>query len=389
MNIFIEIYMLICVMMLLFDIVFLIIKNRSMSASHPRNTIFEKSLCRELEKYHKTGSFSESFIRHLPKKLSRCQNMISLITLVENNPEEKDLFRTYIFDQIDNYAKKSNYDQAYYTYVISTYSYEEKRVPPDFAAKVLDFLESTSLYTFINTMNALYAFGEDFLLLRSFDKIDERKGFYNKKLFVDGLLTAHVDFERFNKKILNHFEHYSPYLQDCLLDYFRLGAFDASDLCLSLIKNPQTDLQVQYTSMRYFAKYPNNEARELFLTILSNQEESWLKQMLAIQGLVNYNDFAVRSALKSKVTSSNWYVRVNAIKALHKIGMDRSDIAEILSLQDKYTTDALLYQYCNDESMSRYIADVIHSIEMQSAQTDEHDNNHSENVALTSTVVER
>lgn len=363
MNFLIKVYMILCVMMLLFDFVFLFVRNRELAAAKPHQTIFEKLLLREMERYHKTGSFSEFFARHLPKALSDCRNLVCLFSLIENKPTEKELFRPYIFDQIDTYAKKSNYEQAYYVYVISRYSYRENRVPPAFAAKVLDFLDSTSLYTFSNTMNALYAFGEDHLLLHSFKKIDERKGFYNKKLFVDGLLTAQVDSNTFNAKVLAHFENYSPYLQDCLLDYFRLAAFDVAELCIRLIKDPHTDSQVQYSAMRYFAKYPNPDARILFLSILSHPEESWLKQMLSIQALANYSDAQVQSALKAKVTSPNWYVRTNAIKALHKIGMTTSDVLEILRLHDKYTTDALLYQYRDDEPMYRYIIEAIHSLE--------------------------
>lgn len=370
MNFFIKVYMILSVTMLLFDIVFLLVRNRELSAAELRQTSFEKTLLREKEKYHETGSFSESFMHYLPKALSNCQNLICLFGLIENKPAEKELFRPYIFDLIDTYAKKSNYEQAYYTYVISTYSYREKRVPPAFAAKVMDFWDSTSLYTFVNTMNALYAFGEDHLLLRSFEKIDERKGFYHKKLFIDGLLTAQVDFDTFNLKVLAHFDRYSPYLQDCLLDYFRMAAFDVSGLCIRLMKDAHTDPQVQYTAMRYFAKFPHPEARELFLSILSHSEESWLKQMLAIQALANYSDAQVQTALKAKVTNPNWYVRTNAIKALYKIGMDRSDVFEILLLRDKYTTDALLYQYRNDASMSRYITETAHSLETQTAETD-------------------
>lgn len=379
MNIVIEIYMIICVMLLLFDLVFLIVKNKKISSVRPKNTAFESTISRELEQHHRTGAFSENFVRTLPKKLSKTKNMISLLSLVEDNPEEKELFRSYIFDQFDAYVKKSNYEQAYYAHVISKYDYTRSRVPSDFAAKFMQFLDSSSLYTFVNTMNALYAFGEDYLLLGSFEKIEERSGFYHKKLFVDGLLTAKVDFEVFCQKILAHFDLYSPFLQDCLLDYFRMVGFDASELCLRLIKDPQADTQVQYTAMRYFAKYPNEEAKELFLGMLDAPDDQWLRQMLAIQSLSNYQDAPVREAIKSKVTSPNWYVRTNAVRALYQNRIDKSEVFELLLLMDRYTTDALLYQFRNDEEMSHYITDTVQSLALQTAEAG---SGHAKNAAL-------
>lgn len=49
---------------------------------------------------------------------------------------------------------------------------------------LLNFLDSQSLYTFANTINCLYSIGLTQPLLRAPEKIDQRQGFYHKKLLV-------------------------------------------------------------------------------------------------------------------------------------------------------------------------------------------------------------
>ena len=90
-----------------------------------------------------------------------------------------------------------------------------------------------------------------------------------------------------------------------------------------------------------------------------------MDQMMAIQALERSEDAAAREAVLKKVTSPNWYVRTNAAAYLHRRGLTRSQIFDILYLRDAYADDALLYQYRHEKELSRYIIDTMQALRRQ------------------------
>lgn len=366
MYLMIRIYMIVCGVLLLFDILFLVVKGIRNHQLYPRNAKFERAIKREIKKYKKRGGFSKEFKESLHKLLKKTQNMITLCSMIEKRPDISHLFLDYIFAQIEEYRKKSDYEQAYYTYVISALNYDKKRMPAEYASELLGFLDSKSIYTFINTLNAFYHFGDVGIMLAAVEKINDRGNFYHKKLLVDGLLSAQVDHKELGKRLMERFPHYSAHMQESLVDYFRMSGLEASELCLKLAKNTEADSELRYGCMRYFVKYPNKEAREFFLQILT-KEEDWVAEMIAIQALSNYEDAKVKDMIKSKITSKNWHIRNNALRYLRKSMKNKDEIYEIISRRDKYTSEALLYQYADDEEMAQYISDTMRQLEEQDA----------------------
>lgn len=371
MNIIIEIYLIVCVLLLLFDILFLVMKNYRNQEFYPKNHDLAEKVREEIQNRRQAGAFTQDFEKELGEQLGKIRNLITLVDVLDGDPDAALWFRPVLFAQIEEYQKKSDYEQAYYAYVISRFDYERAPVPPEFAAKFMAFLDSKSLYTFANAMDALYRFGKTNLLLAALDKVDERQGFYHQKLLVDGLLASRADFQELNPVLVRVFDQYTPFMQECLLNFFRMTGYDASALCLRLIRNGEgTDQEVRYGAMRYFTKYPSAQSRALFLKILGRQESSWMDQMLAIQGLENSEDAAVKEAVLKKVTSPNWYVRTKAVACLHRWGLTKEQIFDILYLRDKYADNALLYQYRNEKELSRYIIDTIELLRRQDESAD-------------------
>ncbi len=362
MTLFIQFYIILCVALVLFDLGFLAVKNFKNYELYPRNTEFEAQLRREIAQRRETGSFSPDFEKKYPSMLAKTKNLITLQTVLEEMSDAVDWFRPSIYDQIDTYLKKTDYEQAYYTYIISTLDYTNDPISPEYAERFMTFLDSKSLYTFSNTMNALYRFGQVNLMLLAIDKADERGKFYHKKLLTDGILSSRVDQNELTDALTARFTQYSPHMQDCLLDIFRMGRGDASELCMKLMCSEETDEQVRYSAMRYFAKHPNEEARVFFLNILNDGQTGWVDQMLAVQALSRYSDREVYEAVKSKATSYHWHVRTNAVEYLHRQGISREEITDILRTQDKYAGEALLYQYRDDHEMTLFMIQTIQQI---------------------------
>lgn len=366
MNFIIEIYLVVCVLLLLFDILFLVMKNYKNQEFYPKNQDLEVKFREELQTRRQTGSFSPGFEEALGKSLGKVRNLITLMDVLGTDREAEAWFRPAVFSLMDEYRKKSDYEQAYCAYVVSRFDYEGNPVPPVFASGFMIFLDSKSLYTFSNAMDAVYQFGRINLLMSALDKVDERQGFYHQKLLVDGLLTSRVDVQELKPALEKAFDRYSPFLQECLLSFFRMAGCDASGLCLRLIQEgKETDQEVRYDAMRYFSKCPCVQSRALFLDMLGEEDAPWMDQMLAIQALESSEDAAVKDAVLKKVTSPNWYVRTNAVSCLHRWGLTKSQIFDILFLRDKYADNALLYQYRNEKELSRYIIDTIQMLQSQ------------------------
>lgn len=366
MNFMIELYLAVCLLLLLFDVLFLALKNYRNRELYPRNRELEETLGREIQNRRRTGAFSPGFEEALEKRLGRTRNLITLMDVLDADREAAEWFRPAVFAQVGAYQRKGDDEQAYYAYVISGFDYARAPVPPAFASKFMAFLDSGSLYTFANAMDAVYRFGRTNLLMAALDKVDERRGFYHKKLLVDGLLASRADFQELNPELIREFGRYSPFLQESLLSFFRMTGWDASDLCLRLIQGGRdTDQEVRYEAMRCCAKYPSAQSQALFLDLLEREESPWMDQMMAIQALERSGDAAAREAVLKKVTSPNWYVRTNAAAYLHRRGLTRSQIFDILYLRDAYADDALLYQYRHEKELSRYIIDTMQALRRQ------------------------
>lgn len=370
MTIAIECYIAACTLLLLFEICFLFLKNAKIQQLKPDHEAFEEELSTEIRLHQETGAFSDDFIQTAGRKLSQTKNMITLQNMLEKMPKATNWFRLLLLEQLSAYEKKKDEEQAFYTYMISLLDYHEEKVPADFASRFIGFLDSKSLYTFTNTMAALYAFGESSLLLQAMEKINARSGFYHKKLLVDGLLRYQGDFDELNQALVKQFYRYAPHTQECLLDYFRLQEYDVSDLCLSLMQDAQADVEVQHRALRYFHKFRHAEAKQVMLELLKKEETSWIKQMLAIQGLKGYDDAETVHEIRRKLFSRNWHVRINAIEYFYQKGMDQKELQDILELRDKYTNEALLYQFRNDPETAAYIMERIRTFEEEEVRID-------------------
>ena len=300
MNLFIKVYVLLCVALLLFDLCFLAVKNFKKYELFPRNPKLEHRIRNEIKKYRELGSFSAGFMAEMSEHLKKTKNLITLQTVLEQERDAVELFRMMIYELIDIYQKKSDYEQAYYTYVISTMCDDGEEWPSGFAERFLTFLDSKSLYTFSNTMNALYRLGQLNLILIAIDKADSRGRFYHKKLLIDGILASAVDQEKLTEELTERFDQYSPNIQECLLDIFRMGKGNASDLCFRLMSDQKTNDEVRYSAMRYFVKYPSPESREFFFGLLEKDDAAWIEQMLAVQALGRYSDKKVYHKIMEK-----------------------------------------------------------------------------------------
>lgn len=217
MTIIIRVYLLICVSLLLFDVVFLLVQNQRSLVAYRPNRAFERRVRSEIAARRESGSFSAGFESTLSRELSKPRELLTLQGVIEQDAEAREWFRPYVFAQVERYTSREEPERAYYTYIVSTFDFSREQPTPEFVNALMNYLDSDSLYTFSNTMICLYAMGQSGPLLRAMDRVNERMGFYHKKLLVDGLLSARTEGSAFNDGLLKRFDSYTPEMQDCLL----------------------------------------------------------------------------------------------------------------------------------------------------------------------------
>lgn len=366
MNIIIDIYIFVCIMLLLFDIVFLLTKNLKNRKLYPQKNKSKDMLRIELDNYDYKIGLSDKLRDFLNNKIEKTKNLIILQKGLENTKLHKQKIlseiRPYILNKIKSYQNKSEYEQAYYAYVVSCFDYEKENYYEKFYNSFLEFLDSKSLYVFSNTMDAIYKFSNPYILSIAIQKVDERNGFYHSKLFIDGLLEFKGDSETLHSLMIEKFYKYSSLTQESLLNYFRLKGANVGEFCLDILKERKVEDEVLYAAMRYFARYPSEKSKTIFIEVLKDGETFWVEQLLAIQALNKYDEPLVKKTIKEKITSQNWHIRINAIGYLHDRTLSKAEIFNIVSLDDKYTNEALLYYYKDDKEISEYIVKTINNI---------------------------
>lgn len=360
MNVVVQIYMIVCVVLLVFDVAFLMVKNARNQRFYPKKPKFRRKILEEIEHRELSGEFSKGFPEMVQKKIARTKYLLALQAILEEKTYAADWFREIIYAVLPDYRKKSEDEQAYYAYVISTLGYEGVQLPPEFAGEFMTFLESKSLYTFANTMAAVYAFGDMNLLMHAIELADEREGFYHTKLLVDGLLSARVEQKELAERLMESYERYRDYTREGILTYFRFSGADAAEFCRKVLQSETGDREIRYAALRYFVKYPDEKSVKMFIRMLTSGEElNWVEEMLAIEGLAHDPGEDVRRLMKEKVTSVNWYVRMKAAEYLKNHGVDPKELEEIVGFGDRYANEALLYQYREDPGMSACIRKLM------------------------------
>lgn len=359
MNVIIEIYIFVCLMLFVFNLTFLATKEAKGHKYHPKYNRFEEKIAVEILKFKETQTLSAKFISYLTVDIKKTKHLMALQTRIQDDNEVSLAVRPYIFKLFKTYAEKTDHEQAFYTYVISAMDYTTDNIEPVFSENFINFLDTKSLYTFANTVDAIYQFGEVNLMIIAIDKMNERDGFYHNKLFVDGLLRFKGDFKELSATIIPRWHQYTSRTQENLIDFFRFKNIDVTDLCIALLEDGNTGNQLKYSVMRYFGKRPTEQSKQIFLDMLDREDTAWVAQLLAVQGLGQYGDCVVRQAIKGKITDKNWHVRSSAASYLYQQNISQSEIVDILNLKDNDANETMLYLYRNDEMIVEYITHYI------------------------------
>lgn len=365
MRIILGVYIFICIMLFLFNIFFILIKNTKKNRMFSSDKSIEEKLVLAIQNYDSKMGLDKETKDYISKKIEKTKNLIELMDVFEKNrdiiSDELEIeIREIILEKEDIYVKSKEIEKAYYPYVLSLFDYSDREFARYEKRNIVDFLDCESLYTFVNTMELVYKISDLELLEMAMEKVNSSEIFYHKKLLIDGLMKYKGDEKGLRNSIEKNFFSYKDEIQEALVDFCRMRKLGVNSLCMEIL-NKENDIypEVRYAAMRYFISNRDEDSKYYFIMLLQKENLYWVEKMLSIQVLYKYNDDIIYDLIKDCVTDRNWYVRNAAIKYIHGKHIDQEEIFSILDKRDKYANEELLYEYREDKNISNYIKEMI------------------------------
>lgn len=365
MRIILGVYIFICIMLFLFNIFFILIKNTKKNRMFSSDKSIEEKFVLAIQNYDSKMGLDKETKEYLSKKIEKTKNLIELMDVFEKNrdtiSDELEIeIREMILEKEEIYVKNKEIEKAYYPYVLSLFDYSDREFTRYEKSNIVDFLDCESLYTFVNTMELVYKISDLELLEMAMEKVNSSEIFYHKKLLIDGLMKYKGDEKELRNSIEKNFFSYKDEIQEALVDFCRMRKLGVNSLCMEIL-NKENDIypEVRYAAMRYFISKRDEDSKYYFIMLLQKENLYWVEKMLSIQVLYKYNDNIVYDLIKDCVTDRNWYVRNAAIKYMHGRNIDQDEIFSILDKRDKYANEELLYEYREDKNISDYIKEMI------------------------------
>lgn len=341
----ISFYIFICVVLLLFNLLYIV---RSGSVKRQRQRKIQ-----HWEKY--LDSFAEGNplwdSKELFRRLKNVQELMAFYEAMEHReqaqPGAAAFFQEHhpvILELAQEYSERDAMEQAFFAYVIAAFypAVGDRRSP--LLEHLLSYLDNSTVYSRENVLNALYALGSIQSVEHAFLFMSQRGWYHDPRLLADGLNRFQGEKEALANRLWN--------CRGQLAECFQVGTIrfaDAlsgdsfADTFLRALETEELPTETRFTLVRYFRRHAVPGAKPTLLQLL--KVESNGKRELAIAAaasLASYPDEMVRQALKEALHNPNWYVRQNAARALKVLGVTWEE-SGIENSTDRYAAEMLEY----------------------------------------------
>lgn len=351
-EIMIYVYIAICVSMILYNIIYVFILKHREKALTSNSEKFEKIINDEIEKIKSGKPVLQKHKDFLCKKLDRTAGITAfdkaLEKIYENEPEatEKYLVETFsVFEYLTKrYISKDTIKIAYFPYILNKYNilkhYESKWL----ADALLDLLRSVNIYCRENTIKAIYSMQKPELVVSALKIIDKILSFHHPKLICDGLLAYKGDKNVLKDNLFSAIDDFSVQMKVNILNYFRFGNVRCDSEMFEILNNEKEDNEIRFSAIRYFEKFPNDEARPIIQKIAENLDgRIWEYQVVATSALKSYPDEVTFRILVKNLSSSNWHIRQNSAISCEKLGYTYHDLINVFDGNDRYAREMMRY----------------------------------------------
>lgn len=351
-EIMIYVYIAICISMIAYNIIYIFILKHREKALYTNSEKFEKIVYEEIEKIKAGESVTQKHKDFLCKKLDKTGGITAFDKALEKiYIKEPDATQGYLADAFSvfeylthRYISKDTLKIAYFPYILHKYNilnhYESERL----IDALLDLLRSVNVYCRENALKAVYSMRNPDIAVSALKIIDKNLSFHHPKLICDGLLEYKGDKEILRDKLLAEFSVFSVQMKVNILNYFRFGSIRCDKEMLAMLKDERENSEIRFCAIRYFEKFPIEEARGVLQSIAENSEgRAWEYQAIATSALKSYPDNITFRILVKNLSSSNWHVRHNSAVSCEKLGYTYHDLISVFDGNDRYAREIMRY----------------------------------------------
>lgn len=352
-EIMIYVYIAICVSMIFYNIIYVFILKHRERALVSDSEKLKKILNEQINILKKGEEISEKHKKFLCRELDKTSGITAFDKALEEVFEkEAEITEKYLVDTFSvfetlthRYISKDTLKIAYFPYILHKYNilkhYEGERL----IDVLLDLLRSVNVYCRENTLKALYSMQRPDIVQRALKVIDTNLSFHHPKLISDGLMLYKGDKDELKSTLFESFPHYSVQMKVNILNYFRFAGIRCNSEMFEILKNEKENNELRFSAIRYFEKFPSDDAEPVILNLAENLENrTWEYQTIATSALKSYPGETTFRILVKNLSSSNWHVRQNSAVSCEKLGYTYQDLINIFDGNDRYAREIMRYR---------------------------------------------
>ncbi|MBR5808942.1 MAG: hypothetical protein IKY39_02390 [Clostridia bacterium] len=351
-EIMIYVYIAICISMIAYNIIYIFILRHRERALASNSQRLEEILNKQIDILKNDGKISDEHKDYLCRELDKTAGITAfdkaLEKIYENEPElcERYLVETFsVFEVLTHrYISKDTLKIAYFPYILHKYKilkhYESERL----IGSLLELLRSVNVYCRENTLKAIYSMQRPELVVSALKIIDKNLSFHHPKLICDGLFEYKGDKQILKEKLLQNFSEFSIQMRVNILNFFRFSSIRCDDEMMFILKNEKENNELRFSAIRYFEKFPSDDARPVLENLAENLEgRPWEYQAISTSALKSYPGDVTFRILVKNLSNHNWHVRQNSAISCERLGYSYYDLINVFDGEDRYAREMMRY----------------------------------------------
>ena len=244
----------------------------------------------------------------------------------------------------EEYLKKDIMQTAYFAVFLQRYR-RDSEYDSAILESLLKYASRENMYCRINALDAFYAIGNEEYVVKAVAIQDKMEAFLHEKVLTEGLLSFSGDHGKLIEKLIGRFSEFTVKTRLSILNYIRLKSDGWKEFMFRIMTDENEDRELRLAAVRYFGRYPWERARGVLIGFAVDKEVlRWEYAAVAAGALKDYSGEDIISALKSALSSSNWYVRYNAAVSLEAKGLSYAHLMDVMLGNDRYAREMMEYR---------------------------------------------
>lgn len=351
-NGIISFYMLICLALMGFNILYIARSRHASRARSRRQQHWAETISAECACIRNGRPPSDRYSEQLVHRLRRTENLIAyheaVLSVRKQDPgavqQYLDAYSPVFYQLAILYRDRPAMDRAFLAHVIAVCRPACGHLTGRLSETLLTYFEDSTVFCRENILHALFALGDGSAVKRAFHLMNRQGWFHDSRLLADGLATFNGDRTELAWQLWEECRQWSDSFQVAVVRFAGLLTDSFCAEFLTALQRESTHTEVRFALVRYFQRRPYPAAHPFLLQLLArDQQETGGLAIAAASALVSYPGQETHAALFQALHSRSWYVRKNAAASLTALGGCQEDLALLRQQGDRYAVEMLEY----------------------------------------------